>query len=74
MTSTQEPVGIHNDAARKSWSEYAGIQDCLHVTHYYFINFIKGLIPVWAKYTSFHKYVIMITSLCQAAPVKSYLQ
>ena len=23
MTSTQELIGMHNDAARKSWSEYA---------------------------------------------------
>ena len=26
-----------------------GIQDCLHVTHYYF-NFVKGLIPLWVKH------------------------
>ena len=25
MTSTQEQIGIHNDAARKSWSKYKTI-------------------------------------------------
>ena len=35
-----------------------------HVTHYYFINFIKGLFPLASEahcgYTSLHKYVITI--------------
>ena len=39
-----------------------GIQDCLHVTHIYFINFVKGVNPpmkeVHCECTSFHKYVI----------------
>ena len=36
-----------------------------HVTHYYFINFIKGLFPLASEahcgYTSLHKYVITIS-------------
>ena len=35
-----------------------------HVTHYYFINFIKGLFPLASeahcRYTTLHKYVITI--------------
>ena len=41
-----------------------GIQDCLHVSQYYFINFVEGLIPRVSKahcgYTSLHEYVITI--------------
>ena len=28
-----------------------GIQACLHVMHYYFINFVEGLIPMLVKHT-----------------------
>ena len=41
-----------------------GIQDSLHVTHIYLINFVKGVNPPMSKAhcrcTSFHKYVITI--------------
>ena len=45
-------------------TRFIGIQDCLHVTHIYFINLVEGVNPPVSEAhcgcSSFHKYVITI--------------
>ena len=45
----------------KCGQDHIGIQDCLHVIHIYFINFVEGVNPLMSEVhsgcTSFNEYV-----------------
>ena len=51
-------------ASTKVLTLQIGIQDCLHVTYYFFTNLVEGLFSREAQcgYTSLHEYVITIVS------------
>ena len=67
MTSTQEPVGIHNDSAHKSWSKYATNMEIRNVNYYlsvcyllriqqYPVNTTYNKIKLFYSYSGFFEF------------------